>query len=250
MSTSSIGTASPDIFQAEISNINDDSNMRSLSPAKDENQNITSKLIVVSSAQIKEKPLPPPVAPKPKITRTKEPSVSTVDSVPSEDSGIYVTTSRTCIGSDSSKSEVNEPVSTPRVMRTSETAFVAIGTPIISPNKPFNFNVSNDTRNTSTSDFEQMDDDEEDGQFSLGRNSARQSMFIDNPVLDRWAELQEKRIYEERENSRATMSAGEREEPAGASMSPTDERTFDNNMFPDEYLDKQDGVSNNSLYSG
>lgn len=248
MSTSSIGTASPDIFQAEISSINEDSNMRSLSPAKDENQNITSKLIVVSSAQIKEKPLPPPVAPKPK--RTKQPSVSTVDSVPSEDSGIYVTTSRNFIGSDSSKSEVSEPISTPRIMRTSETAFVAIGTPINAPNKPFNFNVSDNTRNTSTSDFEQMDDDEEDGQFSLGRNSARQSMFVDNPVLDRWAELQEKRIYEERGNSRVPVSAGEREEPAGASMSPTDERTFDNNMFNNGYLDQQDGVSNNSVYSG
>ncbi|XP_031549920.1 partitioning defective 3 homolog isoform X2 [Actinia tenebrosa] len=248
MSTSSIGTASPDIFQAEISSINNDSKMRSISPEKDENQNITSKLIVVSSAQIREKPQPPPVAPKPNISRTKEPSVPTVDS----DSGIYVTSSRTCFGSDSSKSEVSEPISTPRVMRMSETAFVAIGTPIIAPNKPFNFNVSNNnnTRNTSTSDFEQMDDDEEDGQFSLGRNSARQSMFIDHPALDRWAEFQEKRMYEERENSQGFVSADEREEPAGASMSPTDDITFDNNMFSNECLDKQDGVSNNSFYSG
>jgi hypothetical protein len=249
MSASSAGTASPDIFQAEISSINENTKMRTLSPTKDENHNITSKLIVVSSSHIKEKPPPPPVAPKPKISRTKETSVSTVDSVPSEDSGIYVNAQYSCIGSDSSKSEVSEPVSSPRVMRMAETAFVAIGTPLPS-NKQFNFDVNHNDGKASLSDFEQIDDEEDDGQFSLGRNSARQSMFVDNPVLGRWAELQDKRLYDEKETTRMHISAGEREEPAGASMSPTDERSFETNMFSDHYLDEQDGISNDSVCSG
>jgi len=35
----------------------------------------------------------------------------------------------------------------------------------------------------------------EEETFSLGRNSTRKSMFVDSPMLDRWAELQEERMF-------------------------------------------------------
>ena len=166
------------------------------------------------------------------------------DSLPSEDSGIYISR-RNRIGSDSSKSELSEV--SPRVIRTAETAFVAIGTPIQVDNKQFEFNGNAKTqknKNMESKDFElEDDDDNDDGTFSLGRNSARQSMFVDNPVLDRWAELQEKRMIEEQESGNIhIMSVEEREDPAGASLSPTEERTFDNNVFGGHLLDRIDGT--------
>jgi len=216
MSISSIGTTSPDIFQAEIISINEGSKLKTSSLAtKDENHNNTSpsKLIVVSS-HINEKLPPPPVAPKPQGYKKKEVPVLT-DSLPSEDSGICVN-ARTRVGSDSSKSELSEVLPSPRVIRTAETAFVAIGTPILVDNQ-FNFNVKDENKkNTSQKDLElEDDDDDDDGTFSLGRNSARQStrMFMDNPVLDRWAELQEKRMFEEQATSKVHVTTEEREEP-------------------------------------
>lgn len=210
-------------------------------PTKDENHNDTvpSKLVVVSS-HISEKLPPPPVAPKPRGYKRKDGGNVCSESLPSEDSGICILR-RNRIGSDSSKSELSEI--SPRVIRTAETAFVAIGTPI-QVDKSFDFNGSAQTQNNQESkDFELEDDnDDDDGTFSLGRNSARQSMFVDNPILDRWAELQEKRMLEEQDlGNMYIMSVEEREDPAGASLSPTEERTFDNHMFGG-HLDIIDGT--------
>lgn len=230
MSTSSVGTSSPDIFQSELTALHNGFNAKSKSvPTKDENHNdtIPSKLVVVST-HINEKLPPPPVAPKPRGYKKKDTQHTLPDSLPSEDSGIYVTT-RNRIGSDSSKSEFSEL--SPRVIRTAETAFVAIGTPI-QVDTQFNFNVNSETKkNESEKDFELDHDD--DGTFSLGRNSARQSMFVDNPVLDRWAELQHKRMLDQQE---------EREDPAGASMSPTEERPFSSNMYSQDQIDGRDSI--------
>lgn len=247
MSSSSIGTASPDIFQSEFTNIHNGFNTKSSSlPTKDENHNntIPSKLVVVSS-HINEKLPPPPVAPKPRGYKRKEGDVLT-ESLPSEDSGIYIST-RNRIGSDSSKSEPSEV--SPRVIRTAATAFVAIGRPI-QVDKHFDINgTAENQKDEPSNDFELEDDDDDDGAFSLGRNSARQSMFVDNPVLGRWAELQQERMFDEQDSGKISMTAEEREDPAGASMSPTEERTFDNNVFVghDDKIDGTDSLCSRYL---
>lgn len=147
---------------------------------------------------------PPPVAPKPvrAVRQTNVKSSRTyVESIPSEDSGIstHDDRDRYRIGSDSSKSEINENVSVkPTVYRskTGETSFVAIGTPIKTP--VYNGLPNGERRRFSSTSSDHADNEHSEGEdetFSLGRNSTRKSMFVDSPILDRWAELQEERMF-------------------------------------------------------
>lgn len=128
---------------------------------------------------------------------------SYIESIPSEDSGISTHDDRFRIGSDSSKSETIENVVVkPTIYRTGEMTFVAIGMPV----KPavYNGHANIDRRRFSSTSSDHADNEHsnsevEEETFSLGRNSARKSMFVDNPMLDRWAELQEERMFVVRE---------------------------------------------------
>lgn len=142
---------------------------------------------------------PPPVPPKP-LRHTYVNSKRTyIDSIPSEDSGISTHDERFRISSDSSKSETIENVVVkPTIYRTGEMTFVAIGTPV----KPavYNGHTNMDRRRFSSTSSDHADNEHsnsevEEETFSLGRNSARKSMFVDSPILDRWAELQEERMF-------------------------------------------------------
>jgi len=125
---------------------------------------------------------------------------SYIESIPaSEDSGISSQDDRYRISSDSSKSETTENVIVkPTIFRTREATFVAIGTPV--KQAMYNGHANMDRRRFSSTSSDHADNEHsnsevEEETFSLGRNSTRKSMFVDSPMLDRWAELQEERMF-------------------------------------------------------
>ena len=148
---------------------------------------------------------PPPVAPKP-VRAVRHVSVSSRtsynESIPSEDSGISMRDDqdRHRIGSDSSKSEISENVPLKQAIyrsKSGETTFAAVGMPIRKAlyNGHLNGNKSRLSSNSSDQADAEHSEAEDEG-FSLGRNSIRKSMFADSPIMDRWAELQEKILFE------------------------------------------------------
>lgn len=192
---SSTGTASPDLFQVQSSILREEIKPIKIFPIV---RDIFEKEEDKMPASPSKKGPPPAVAPKPQSK--KQTRLSYVESAPSEDSGI-IQDDRIRIGSDSSKSEANEtavPPQTVTVRRTSETAFVAVATPV---RNDFNFSESSDRGRLSSASSDHFEADhsgdhsEEEDSFNLGRNVARKSMFVDNPLLDRWAELQEQRMF-------------------------------------------------------
>ena len=127
-------------------------------------------------------------------------NTSYIESIPaSEDSGISSHDDRYRINSDSSKSETIENVIVkPTIFRTREATFVAIGTPV--KQTMYNGHANMDRRRFSSTSSDHADNEHsnsemEEETFSLGRNSTRKSMFVDSPMLDRWAELQEERMF-------------------------------------------------------
>ena len=206
---SSVGTASPDLSPREDEApkfIEEKQPIKSYVPVNNKIENTNGE--IKSLFRVTKSP-PPPIAPKPvrpvrqvnnhiNSTRTN----SYVDSIPSEDSGIstHDDHDRYRIGSDSSKSEINENnVSVKPAIyksRTGETTFVAIGRPIKSP--VYNGHSNGERRRFSSTSSDHADNEHsevEEETFSLGRNSTRKSMFVDSPMLDRWAELQEERMF-------------------------------------------------------
>lgn len=123
---------------------------------------------------------------------------SYIESIPSEDSGISTQDDRYRISSDSSKSETIENVIVkPTIYRTGEATFVAIGTSV--KQAIYNGHANMDRRRFSSTSSDHADNEHsnsevEEETFSLGRNTTRKSMFVDSPMLDRWAELQEERM--------------------------------------------------------
>ena len=202
-SASSVGTASPDLSQHE-----DEPSKYIEEPPLKQFTSINHK-VENTNGEIKTVPRvvkspPPPVPPKPVRQSSKNSSrTSYIESIPSEDSGISTQDDRFRIGSDSSKSETIENVIVkPTIYRTGEMTFVAIGRPV----KPavYNGHANLDRRRFSSTssdhaDNEHSNSDLEEETFSLGRNTTRKSMFVDSPILDRWAELQEERMFVVRE---------------------------------------------------
>ena len=127
-------------------------------------------------------------------------TTSYIESIPSEDSGISTLDDRYRISSDSSKSETIENVIVkPTIYRTGEATFVAIGrTPV--KQAMYNGHTDMDSRRFSSTSSDHADNEHsnsevEEETFSFGRNTTRKSMFVDSPMLDRWAELQEERMF-------------------------------------------------------
>lgn len=204
--SSSVGTASPDLSQHE-----DESSKFIEEPPLKPYMSINHKVEntngeIKSVSRIMKSP-PPPVPPKPvRQISVNSSRTSYIESVPSEDSGISSHDDRFRISSDSSKSETIENVVVkPTIYRTGEATFVAIGTPVKAAvyNGHGHANVVDRRRFSSTSsdhaDNEHSNSEMEEETFSLGRNSTRKSMFVDSPMLDRWAELQEERMFVVRE---------------------------------------------------
>ena len=84
--------------------------------------------------------------------------------------------------------------------------FVAVGRPVNQAvhngHNGHNGHANHDRRRFSSTSSDHADNehsDIEEETFSLGRNSTRKSMFVDSPILDRWAELQEERMFVVRE---------------------------------------------------
>lgn len=206
-SASSVGTASPDLSAHEDEPPKYIVDQKLIKPfamlsVNDKVENTNREIKTVSRTA---KSPPPPVAPKP-LRTVRQTSVSSsrtsyVESVPSEDSGIctHDDRDRYRIGSDSSKSEINENVSVkPAVYKSKngETTFVAIGTPV--KTTIYNGHANGNRRRFSSTSSDHADNEHsevEDETFSLGRNSTRKSMFVDSPIMDRWAELQEERMF-------------------------------------------------------
>lgn len=199
-SASSVGTASPDLSQHEDETPNyieepPRKPYTSINNNKSENTNGEIKTV----SRVTKSP-PPPVPPKPvRHISVNSSRSSHVESIPSEDSGISSHDDRYRISSDSSKSETIENVIVkPTIYRTGEATFVAIRTPV--KQTMYNGQANTDRRRFSSTssdhaDNEHSNSDVEEETFSLGRNSTRKSMFVDSPMLDRWAELQEERMF-------------------------------------------------------
>lgn len=199
---SSTGTASPDLSAPEDESpkfIKEPQSMKSIIN-KIENTNGGIK----TSTRANRSP-PPPVAPKP-VRAVRHVSVSSRtsfnESIPSEDSGISMRDDqdRHRNGSDSSKSEISENVPLKQAIyrsKSGETTFAAVAMPIRKAlyNGHLNGNKSRLSSNSSDQADAEHSEAEDEG-FSLGRNSIRKSMFADSPMMDRWAELQEKRLFE------------------------------------------------------
>ena len=205
-SASSAGTASPDLSPPEDESpkyIEEPHTHKSYLPIDSKVENTNGEIISNSSRSRKSPP--PTVAPKP-LRTVRHISVSSRtsynESVPSEDSGISMRDDRDRyrIGSDSSKSEINENVSVKHAIyrrKSGETTFAAIGMPI---KRALYNGLSNGDRtrlSSTSSDHADTENSEvEEETFSLGRNSTRKSMFSDSPMMDRWAELQEQKMFE------------------------------------------------------
>ena len=197
LNVSTPGRACPDIFQVQSSHIHEDAkNIKMFPIVRD----------ILESEENKEQTSspkrPPQVAPKPQAK--KGPRTSFVESTPSEDSGIFQE-DRIRMGSDSSKSEGHEILYSPptiTTIKTSETAFVAVATRAPIQSNVAHFTDPNERGRLSSASSGQFEVDQESGHsdeeesFGLGRNTSRKSMFVDSPMLDRWAELQEQRMYE------------------------------------------------------
>ena len=204
-STSSVGTASPDLSAHEDETSKYIEEQQPIKPFISINNKVENTNGEVKNLSRTTKSPPPPVAPKPFRTvrqiSTNGSRSSYIESIPSEDSGIstHDDRDRFRIGSDSSKSEITENVSVkPAIYRskTGETTFVAIGRPIKSP--VYNGHLNGDRRRFSSTSSDHADNEHSEAEeetFSLGRNSTRKSMFVDSPILDRWAELQEERMF-------------------------------------------------------
>ncbi|XP_074624634.1 uncharacterized protein LOC141882580 isoform X1 [Acropora palmata] len=209
---SSTGTASPDLSAPEDESqkfIKEPQSMKSIIN-KIENTNGEIK----TSTRANRSP-PPPVAPKP-VRAVRHVSVSSRtsynESIPSEDSGISMRDDqdRHRIGSDSSKSEISENVPLKQAIyrsKSGETTFAAVGMPIRKAlyNGHLNGNKSRLSSNSSDQADAEHSEAEDEG-FSLGRNSIRKSMFADSPIMDRWAELQEKILFEVNNNREEQVS--------------------------------------------
>lgn len=209
---SSTGTASPDLSAPEDESpkfIKEPQSMKSIIN-KIENTNGGIK----TSTRANRSP-PPPVAPKP-VRAVRHVSVSSRtsfnESIPSEDSGISMRDDqdRHRNGSDSSKSEISENVPLKQAIyrsKSGETTFAAVAMPIRKAlyNGHLNGNKSRLSSNSSDQADAEHSEAEDEG-FSLGRNSIRKSMFADSPMMDRWAELQEKRLFEVNNNREEQVS--------------------------------------------
>lgn len=209
---SSTGTASPDLSAPEDESpkfIKEPQSMKSIIN-KIENTNGGIK----TSTRANRSP-PPPVAPKP-VRAVRQVSVSSRtsfnESIPSEDSGISMRDDqdRHRNGSDSSKSEISENVPLKQAIyrsKSGETTFAAVAMPIRKAlyNGHLNGNKSRLSSNSSDQADAEHSEAEDEG-FSLGRNSIRKSMFADSPMMDRWAELQEKRLFEVNNNREEQVS--------------------------------------------
>ena len=204
-SASSVGTASPDLSAPEdeaSKYIEEEQPIKPFLSVNNKVENTNGEIKIISRAT---KSPPPPVALKPVRTAQQISAngsrSSYIESIPSEDSGIstHDDRDRFRIGSDSSKSEITENVYIkPAIYRskTGETTFVAIGMPIKSP--VYNGHSNGDRRRFSSTSSDHADNEHSEAEeetFSLGRNSTRKSMFVDSPMLDRWAELQEDRMF-------------------------------------------------------
>lgn len=209
---SSTGTASPDLSAPEDESpkfIKEPQSMQSIIN-KIENTNGGIK----TSTRANRSP-PPSVAPKP-VRAVRHVSVSSRtsfnESIPSEDSGISMRDDqdRHRNGSDSSKSEISENVPLKQAIyrsKSGETTFAAVAMPIRKAlyNGHLNGNKSRLSSNSSDQADAEHSEAEDEG-FSLGRNSIRKSMFADSPMMDRWAELQEKRLFEVNNNREEQVS--------------------------------------------
>ena len=203
-SASSVGTASPELSPREDETTKFiEQPVKSFAPVSNTIENTNGEVKHFSRHM---KSPPPPVAPKPvrpvrQVKHILSARSSFVESLPSEDSGISTLDDRDRYrnSSDSSKSEINDNVSVKPAIyksRTGETTFVAIGRPIKSP--VYNGNLNGERRRFSSTSSDHADNEHsevEEETFSLGRNSTRKSMFVDSPMLDRWAELQEERMF-------------------------------------------------------
>lgn len=200
-SASSVGTASPDLSQHE-----DEAPKYIEEPPLKPYTSINNNKTENTNGEIKTvsrviKSPPPPVPPKPvRHISVNSSRTSYIESTPaSEDSGISSQDDRYRISSDSSKSETTENVIVkPTIYRTGEATFVAIGTPV--KQAMYNGHANMDRRRFSSTSSDHADNEHsnsevEEETFSLGRNSTRKSMFVDSPMLDRWAELQEERMF-------------------------------------------------------
>lgn len=244
-SASSAGTASPDLSPPEDESpkyIEEPHTHKSYLPIDSKVENTNGEIISNSSRSRKSPP--PTVAPKP-LRTVRHISVSSRtsynESVPSEDSGISMRDDRDRyrIGSDSSKSEINENVSVKHAIyrrKSGETTFAAIGMPI---KRALYNGLSNGDRtrlSSTSSDHADTENSEvEEETFSLGRNSTRKSMFSDSPMMDRWAELQEQKMFEVNNN---------REEPVSNVTSPS-EPSSNEPDFGVKY-DEKDSVTSES----
>ncbi|KAL9968293.1 hypothetical protein ACROYT_G026648 [Oculina patagonica] len=239
-STSSIGTASPDLSQHEDETLKyiEEPPLKPYTSNNNKVENTNGEIKTVSRVT---KSPPPPVPPKPvRHISVNSSRTSYVESIPSEDSGISTHDERFRIGSDSSKSETIENVVVkPTIYRTGEMTFVAIGTPV----KPtvYNGHANIDRRRFSSTSSDHADNEHsnsevEEETFSLGRNSARKSMFVDSPMLDRWAELQEERMF---------VGNNHREEPVSTVTSPS-EPSSNEPDFAVKYHDDQRSESSES----
>lgn len=203
-SASSVGTASPELSPREDETSKFiEQPVKSFAPVSNTIENTNGEVKHFSRHM---KSPPPPVAPKPvrpvrQVKHILSARSSFVESLPSEDSGISTLDDRDRYrnSSDSSKSEINDNVLVKPAIyksRTGETTFVAIGRPIKSP--VYNGNLNGERRRFSSTSSDHADNEHseiEEETFSLGRNSTRKSMFVDSPMLDRWAELQEERMF-------------------------------------------------------
>ena len=140
--------------------------------------------------------------------------ISSLETRLSEDSGISHEDRNDPIGTNLSSPRSANSVRTdpPQVLRVqsrpSETVFAAIGTPIKTsvnyvpepikqvPEKVEHLLEIVDNDITTHSMRSESDYHSDDGLFTLGRNSTRKSMFADHPIMDRWAEKQEERLFQ------------------------------------------------------
>ena len=199
-SASSAGTASPDLSQHEdeAPKYIEELPLKPYTSINNKIENTNGEIKTVSRVT---KSPPPPVPPKPvRHISVNSTRTSYNESIPSEDSGISTHDDRYRISSDSSKSETIENVIVkPTIFRTGEATFVAIGrTPV--KQAMYNGHANTDRRRFSSTSSDHADNEHsnselEEETFSLGRNTTRKSMFVDSPILDRWAELQEERMF-------------------------------------------------------
>lgn len=237
-SPSSVGTASPDLSQHE----DEPPKYIEEQPLKQFTSIKPNTNGEIKTAPRAVKSPPPPVPPKPVRNNTKNSSrTSYIESVPSEDSGISSHDDRFRISSDSSKSETIENVVVkPTIYKTGEMTFVAVGMPVKQAvYNGQNGHANHDRRRFSSTSSDHADNehsDMEEETFSLGRNSARRSMFVDSPMLDRWAELQEERMFVNNPN---------RSEPVSTVTSPSEPSSIEPD-FALKYDDDQQSQTSQS----